>query len=951
MKDLRSDPLVAKELQQLSPEQKLGFVEKQEMLARKQKKTKSKMQDEEETAPLWEVTPEQQAHNRVYLRAFCTEDELFSNLKGLPLAPQITGDDRQQARIPDAMAHAFDAKANAKKLSQHREPGQATPGAFRSGGPDNDGLATVYEEPPPAPLSDGVDCVTTKEQHEANKQIDSSLVIVPDDPPPMSSSGVQEIKNFDANKVTPPTSSAAAYDEEAPPALPPREPRSGAENIAGPFATRNYRSGTIVIDEPELSNTELVQDTTVGAVPISNDGHTHEYKGLQRDYRKMWVVVAVILFIVLIGGVVAGVVVGNQQGDDECVVSMDITCTDSLSRDCASISVPERRCRFRPQVLYFQYDGGTCPLPGGARAPSLIECVDAQDGSTERNGEEVYIVARDLKTNSVIRDQSVSVGGEFSVFCDNSNATSINVYSIRERDRLLQRFVYQCDCSKSLSLKDRLGSFELVSFTTELQGIVQQRDLINITYTFTVLNEGSEHITLTNTKSTSRLTGDLRLSAEIIGETLLSPESSKHFSRIVEIDLSSRQNYIMSSTVSALSSTGNACSDTATHVFEAGLPGPTFSPTILPASETPSSDQPAVAPVTTNAPTAFTTTAPVLSIPVLFTITPPPAPLSGHFLPPPTFDVQAPTTNAPTAFTTTTPVLTIPLLSIITPPPTSRPGHVLPPPTFDVQTPNGDACILGFKIDCFLSDGSQKCSSVSPVRTLCKDRPFAITFRFNAGGCSQSLNDQDNSNFQCMDFRGGPTVSGLEVYYLVAYDVEAGLVYHEGYVNVGDQFTILNGDKLGANTNITVYSSAEDASNSENILQTLVFHTSCSQPSLALSDRYGSVQVIVYANDLQGSVNSFAEVTLSYSISNPNEVDISLASISSNNSLPRAFTGIRDLDGIVIMPGEDFLLKDISFIDLSIGNRYTVLGSTEALLVNGFGGCRATASSEILVGV
>lgn len=195
-------------------------------------------------------------------------------------------------------------------------------------------------------------------------------------------------------------------------------------------------------------------------------------------------------------------------------------------------------------------------------------------------------------------------------------------------------------------------------------------------------------------------------------------------------------------------------------------------------------------------------------------------------------------------------------------------------------------------------------------------------------------------------------MSGVEEYYIVAYDVETGRVYHEGYVIVGDQFTILNGDQLGANTNITVYSSAGDASSSENILQTLVFHTSCSQESLSLSDRYGSIQVIVYANDLQGIVNSFTEIKLSYTISNSrNEANISLTSLSSNTSIPNAFTGIRDLDGIVIMPGEDFLLKDISFIDLSIGNRYTVLGSTEALLVNGFGGCRATASSEILVGV
>jgi hypothetical protein len=193
-------------------------------------------------------------------------------------------------------------------------------------------------------------------------------------------------------------------------------------------------------------------------------------------------------------------------------------------------------------------------------------------------------------------------------------------------------------------------------------------------------------------------------------------------------------------------------------------------------------------------------------------------------------------------------------------------------------------------------------------------------------------------------------MSGVEEYYIVAYDVEAGRVYHEGCVIVGDQFTILNGDQLGANTNITVYSSAGDASSSENIIQTLVFHTSCSQESLSLSDRYGSIQVIVYANDLQGIVNSFTEIKLSYTISNSrNEANILLTSLSSNTSIPNAFTGIRDLDGIVLIPGQDFFLEDTFFIDLFFDQRYTVLGSAEALVVNSLEECRATASLEIIV--
>ena len=217
------------------------------------------------------------------------------------------------------------------------------------------------EESPPTTLSDGLDRSATTEKHKANisliKQIDSGLII-PDDSPPISSSGAQVIEKFDTDKVTPPASSAATYNDEAPPFIPPWEARPGAEHIRGPYATHFSSLGTIIVgddnqtpvattggeDEPELLNAELVQDKIVHAIPITDDGHTHEYQDLRRDYRKLRVVVGVILVIVLIAGLVAGVVVGTKEGlvetgepDTHCAVGMDLTCTDSLARDCAAV--------------------------------------------------------------------------------------------------------------------------------------------------------------------------------------------------------------------------------------------------------------------------------------------------------------------------------------------------------------------------------------------------------------------------------------------------------------------------------------------------------------------------------------------------------------------------------------------------------------------------------------
>ena len=621
--------------------------------------------------------------------------------------------------------------------------------------------------------------------------------------PPMSSM-VHGSDNFDA-KVT----------------------RPGAECIAGPFATSTSSIGTIVVggydqtfveqtflrataDEPELFNAELVQDKTVDAVPITDDGHTHEYQDLQRDYRKLRIIVAAILVLVLIAGVVTGGVVGTQQdkaepggSDTNCVVSMDLTCTDSLkARDCASIPVPERTCRFKPRVLDFQYDGGTCPISGGARSPSLIDCVDVQHGSTEANGEEVYIVATDSKTKSTIREQSISAGGEFSVLCFN-NVMSIKVYSTRERQRLLQTVVYQCDCSKSLSLQDHLGSLELVSFTTKKQGFVEHQDLINITYTFTVLNEGSGNITLTNIKGTSQLMRDLSITDDIVGETLLSPESFEQFSRIVEIDLSSRQTYIINSTVSAISSTGKVCSDTDTHAFEGGLPAePTFSPTILPASETPSvspfsapvnTPPPASPPITlpipapTTRPIPAPTTRPPFSAPTNrppltqapfvtpFSLRPSfvalsnrptqQAPPTAPFLAssPVSSPVAAPPTDGP--ISSRQPSIVAAPTPSPSPAPTPRPTPAPTPqptplPPIVPLPPPPPQCSFPFEIECVLSDGSQNCSHIAPVRTLCEERPFAMTFRFNAGDCSQSLNGQMVQISSAWTFEEGPQCRG-----------------------------------------------------------------------------------------------------------------------------------------------------------------------------------------------
>jgi len=137
--------------------------------------------------------------------------------------------------------------------------------------------------------------------------------------------------------------------------------------------------------------------------------------------------------------------------------------------------------------------------------------------------------------------------------------------------------------------------------------------------------------------------------------------------------------------------------------------------------------------------------------------------------------------------------------------------------------------------------------------TVCLSRPTQISMKFNGGDCSQSTDGQDLRYLFCEDY-GNITPVITNKYYIVAVDIKRGIQYFRGYVELKDNFLLRDGSSLmKANMNVTVYVS--DKALPEEILQTIVFHTSCSQ-NLYLNDIFGSIQVVGFKNDEQNITSS-----------------------------------------------------------------------------------------------
>ena len=189
-----------------------------------------------------------------------------------------------------------------------------------------------------------------------------------------------------------------------------------------------------------------------------------------------------------------------------------------------------------------------------------------------------------------------------------------------------------------------------------------------------------------------------------------------------------------------------------------------------------------------------------------------------------------------------------------------------------------ESCDLSFKMECSSTLGGS-CDSIPPQNTECYERPSEMMMRFQGGSCDQSDNVQKEAGkFECTDHADGGlfTEHGTK-YYLRISALDGSGDYFAGFAQVGDDITLEDGGNRFENEVIVKIYNATDTSSTttrdpDDILagtydpvQEIHFEASCSQ-NLFLSDIFGSIKVIGFVNDNQGSVSVFHKVSIRYTV-------------------------------------------------------------------------------------
>lgn len=89
----------------------------------------------------------------------------------------------------------------------------------------------------------------------------------------------------------------------------------------------------------------------------------------------------------------------------------------------------------------------------------------------------------------------------------------------------------------------------------------------------------------------------------------------------------------------------------------------------------------------------------------------------------------------------------------------------------------------------------------------------------------------------------------------------------EGVVREGSVYDVLgeNNDRLPADMRIDIYPADETVFNGNTILQSVEFHSSCSQPLLCFNT-FGGHQIVGWENERQGSIDCFDDVFIRVNI-------------------------------------------------------------------------------------
>ena len=209
-----------------------------------------------------------------------------------------------------------------------------------------------------------------------------------------------------------------------------------------------------------------------------------------------------------------------------------------------------------------------------------------------------------------------------------------------------------------------------------------------------------------------------------------------------------------------------------------------------------------------------------------------------------------------------------------------------------------------------------------------------MSFRYDGGDCDASYEYQGPQLFQCEDHFGGPPDTdaiGTESLIIVSDIKGLDISFFTGVVRIGDEFNITNptaGALVSSNVNVTIF---EGEKGRQNIRQTMVIHTSCSQNTF-LKDRYGAILLIAFENAPQGFVDSFYDIKFRYSVSSVSNTTTTLDTMTSTAAgfappQPGILNFTGAVSGAVLSPGQNLTLMETEAfeIDISEGMQYTFL--------------------------
>ena len=294
-----------------------------------------------------------------------------------------------------------------------------------------------------------------------------------------------------------------------------------------------------------------------------------------------------------------------------------------------------------------------------------------------------------------------------------------------------------------------------------------------------------------------------------------------------------------------------------------------------------------------------------------------------------------------------------------------------------------ESCDLTLTMECSSTLGDS-CDSIPPQYTQCNGRPSRMAMRFLGGGCDQSDNAQEsaenNNNVQegaeehffCTDHVDGglSTEHGTE-YFIKISSHDNSVTYFADFAKVGHDITLDDGgERFESDVIVNIYSSTDSSSTTrrdpEDILggmyepvQVFQFQTSCAQ-NLFLTDIFGSLKVIGFTNDIQGSVSVFHKVSIGYTVtaendkSLPIELDKFSGFWTQNEDGEVTTTEFND-DVIITEVNDDDFVADATIDEnnLSVsGEMFIEIDlSTEKLYeVTGYIVANSTSTSQVCVG-